>query len=240
MIILNEHLGQEADEVADKLNETYGFSPWIDCKTHDFFDKFLTCVQRPTDLPKGILSTSLELRRKLKDEYGKDKKVLVLTQRDIFDSDNPNHVDFDEDWLFSFSFGKLSMISTARLKRPDNKPSNELQVSEDLYMKRLQALAVGEIGLGFIHNPAHFKDAIWVNTTKGNRLKLGPSCTNNSCAMYGVVDIKAPHADEGYMLLGKEKRYDAGLDNLLERLGDRPDWLCKRCRDSVKVGKEYL
>jgi len=55
--------------------------------------------------------------------------------------------------------------------------------------------------------------------------------------MYEVVDIKTPPRKEGYLLIGKQKRYDAGLDDHIERLGR--DIFCDDCRKAIIISEKY-
>ena len=128
------------------------------------------------------------------------------------------------------------VASTARMKRPDNKPSDIVAVSEDLYMKRLEILAVHEVGHNVCRAP-HYQQAKWVNTKKGHEQQLGPHCTDNGCVMYEVVDIKTPPAEEGHLLLGIEKKYDAGLDDVISRL--HPTWFCGQCLPHISIDESF-
>lgn len=228
MIILHENLPIEAEIVAGKLNQIYGFDSKLVCE--NLGDLF-------THVPKlnGILSTSLILRRKLRQEFG-TKKTLVLTPRDIYDSNTASGISPNDDWIFGYQFGNLFIASTARIKRNDSQPTNALEVNKKLYLDRLALIAVGEIGYGVI-NASHFQQTSWVNNSDKHVLELGPSCVDNACAMYNFVDIRAPPVSEGYMQLGDERRYDGGLDDLLERI--HPEWLCNKCKESIHVSKDY-
>lgn len=56
-------------------------------------------------------------------------------------------------------------------------------------------------------------------------------------AMYEIVDIKAPKPEDGYLQLGAgtelEKRFDAGLDNVIARLNN--NWFCDPCKAGIKI-----
>ena len=43
--------------------------------------------------------------------------------------------------------------------------------------------------------------------------------------------------EEGHLRLGTEKRFDAGVDEVLQKL--RPNYLCDNCRASVKIDDKY-
>ena len=94
-----------------------------------------------------------------------------------------------------------------------------------------------EVGHGVVQAP-HHKPAYWVNVRTGQSLALGPHCTEPNCLMYESVDIRAPPREEGHLLLGGEKRHDAGLDDFLERR--LPDWLCHLCMPFVDVNESYM
>lgn len=222
MIIIHENLPKEAARIAERLKELYGFSSQLIDRNLD--EAFFLIPEFNGFLPaKGLMALLKE---------HENKKVLVLTPRDLY----ADAVSKEDDWVFGGCFGDLMITSTARMKCHDNKPSEVLQVPEELYMKRLGITAVHEIGHDVVH-AAHYQEASWVNVKIGYTLPLGPHCTDNSCVMYQVVDIRAPPADEGHMLLGTEKRYDAGLDNVIERLYS--SWFCDRCRTAIKIDDKY-
>ncbi|MFA5993277.1 MAG: hypothetical protein WC796_06230 [Candidatus Pacearchaeota archaeon] len=221
MIILHEDMSiaaKEAQDIAQQLESVYGFdSQLVSANLRDFL---------PWISDTEILSTSLKLRDRLKADYPK-REVLVLTPIDILEGRNTKTIDRNEDWLFGYSIGNLSMISTARLQGN---------------LWRLKLLTVGEIGWGVIdpkHQRAHYQEASYVDAKTDSVTELGPHCTNNHCAMYPVVDICSPRRNIGFLQLGNKKRYDAGLDDLLERIIDNDDWLCPDCRSAVKVSNAY-
>jgi hypothetical protein len=39
------------------------------------------------------------------------------------------------------------------------------------------------------------------------------------------------------MQLGNEKKYDAGLDDVLERIN--PKWFCDKCISSININESY-
>ena len=124
------------------------------------------------------------------------------------------------------------------MKRFDSEPSEKIEVDFDLYIKRLEALCIHEIGHDVVRERAqHYQEAVWINAKTGHRLGLGLHCTDNKCVMYEVVDINAPPAEQGYMQLGEDKKYDAGLDEVIARLHD--GGLCTRCKEAVRVDERY-
>lgn len=223
MIIVHESLTKEAERIAHRFREVYGFDS-------NLVEMDLTSAFTPVTRFEGFWHFNENIEKFLV-EYG-GKAVQVLTPRDIYVNDASQN----DDWIFGYCLGKLTVCSTARMKRGDNKPSATLEVSEELYLKRLEILAVHEIGHDVVTAP-HFKMATWVNSQTGHELGLGPHCTDNTCVMYEVVDIKAPLREEGYMRLGAQKKYDAGLDDVLGRMN--PKWFCDICRPSIKIGKSY-
>jgi predicted Zn-dependent protease len=110
-----------------------------------------------------------------------EKKVLVLTHRDIY----ANNSSKNDDWIFGYCSGNLTLASTARMKRFDSQPSSVLEVPEELYFRRLETLAIHEIGHGVVRAP-HLQLATWVNAQSGGELWLGMHCTDNTCVMYEV------------------------------------------------------
>ena len=188
MIIVHEGLPREASQVADVFGRVYGLSSLV-------VDKNLDSVFNPLTAFNGFWLSEERLWMSLQEEY-KDKQVLVVTPRDIYTS----NVSQDDDWVFGYAWANVMVASTARMKRPDNKPSRRLEVPEDLYMRRLETLAVHEVGHSVCDAP-HYQQAVWVNTRTGHEQRLGPHCNDNKCVMYEVVDIQAPPAEQGHLLL---------------------------------------
>ena len=160
--------------------------------------------------------------------------VLCLTRRDLYQGDQSQ----DDQWVFGAIpyDGHHSAVATARLMGNDNSPRTSPNIGKDLYLRRLSLVAVHELAHDLVNAP-HYQNAAWVNVRNGISMSLGPHCTDHSCAMYEVVDVTAPPADEGYLQLGDSCFYDAGIDELLARL--RPDWFCPRCRDHLVIMDEY-
>ena len=164
-----------------------------------------------------------------------------MTPRDLYNNDENIN-----DWLFGISCPQegYSIISTARLKRKDSVPSQKLIISKRHYMKRLELIAIHEIGHDIIYPkknhisyPDHFKIAKWVNSN-GHEQWLDPHCIDNKCIMYETVDIISPPKEEGYMKLGSIRRYDTGFDEMLRRM--KPGWFCKKCKDSINIDESYF
>jgi len=225
MIIIHEDLAKEAEIIAGLFQELYQFDSKI--VNRDLTKAFVAIPDF-----NGFLANPQKLEEFLA-EYNK-KRVLVLTPRDMYASSSSQ----DDDWVFGYSHssGSHALASNARLKRFDNKPSSVLEVPEEQYLKRLELLVVHEIGHDVV-KASHFKPATWLNNKTGYQLPLGPHCTDNSCVMYEIVDIKAPPREEGCMILGNEKKYDAGSDDVIERL--YPKWFCGKCLSSIKIDDSY-
>ncbi len=226
MIIIHKQLPEEANHIAKTINTIYGFESIS--KEGDLKSLFA-----PIPEFKGFKQSYQEIYEYFKDILDKDR-ILILTQRDLY----KDNISQDDDWVFGYSYKNLAVVATSRIKRYDNKQSEILEVPEDLYRKRLAYLSIHEIGHEVIHSN-HFKHATWINTNKKYELPLGRHCTDNKCVLYEIVDINAPSLEEGYMQLGREKRYDAGLDNVLKRI--YPDWFCEQCKSSLQTKKhEYF
>jgi len=230
MFIVHENMPEEASAIAQAVKNAFGIESTI-----EGID--LEGVFTPIPEFNGYQNSSTGLAlaiRKFKTDTGKgmEKAVFVLTPRDLY----AGEVSKEDDWIFGYNIGEISVASGARMKREDSQPSDILQVKKDLYLKRLTVLGVHEIGHDVIDR-SYMQLATWVNTLTGHELLLGPHCTDNTCVMYEVVDIKTPKPTEGHMRLGTEKRFDAGLDDVIQRL--RPDYLCNNCRSSVKVDANY-
>jgi predicted Zn-dependent protease len=228
MIILHENLEKEAVEISKTLSEVYGFQTNLIIENIDSLFKAIPEFNG-FFLPQENLITFSEKFNK--------KAVLILTDRDLYYQKN----DKDEDWVFGLWHPtNISIVSNARMKRYDSHPSQKIEVHFDLYIKRLKGLSIHEIGHGVV-NPDYqkdnYKEAKWVNTRKNHKLSLGLHCTDNSCVMYETVDIKSPPKEEGCLQLGKEKKYDAGLDDVLERI--YPKWFCRKCLDAILVDEKY-
>lgn len=220
MIIVHENLQKEASIVAGTIKQVYGLESKIVNKSlGEDFSK----IQNLDGYWASNLNNLLE--------FLNGKAALVVTSRDLYMGPDKN-----DDWVFGYNTGKTSIVSTARMKRVDNEPSQLLEVPEELYLNRFNVMSVHEIGHSVVRGE-HFQMAKWINGQTGHELELGPHCVDNRCSMYEVVDIRAPHPDQGYMLLGKEKKFDAGLDDLITRLV--PRWICDRCYSSIKIDERY-
>lgn len=227
MRILHEGLPEEASVVAQALKDVFGIETDI---SEDSFDG----VFAPIPEFDGFDYSYYEVISAISSRgiNASKQAVLVLTPRDLYMDKQSK----DDDWIFGYAIRGLSLVTNARMKRYDNSPSDSLEVPPELYHKRIAVLAVHEVGHDVAKAP-HHKFASWVNSKTGHSLNLGPHCTDNGCAMYEIVDIKAPPESEGYMLLGEEKRYDAGLDDVLERL--KPGWFCGQCRSAIRIDEKY-
>ena len=222
MLIIHENMQKEAEHIAETLRDVYGFESKLS-------NKNLKKVFQPLPEFNGYWESFSSFLDYLKNEK---RSVFVLTPRDMF-FDN---VSKEDDWAFGYSGGKLSVLASARLKRPDNKPSDVLCIPEKQYFKRLDQMAVHEVGHDVVH-AKHMEQAIWVSTKNNHKMPLGPHCTDPSCVMYEVVDIKAPPKEEGYMLLGIKKIYNAGLDEIIEK--NYPDRFCKKCKKGIIIPDYY-
>src|SRR3989344_6138155 len=219
MLIIHENLPEEARALGIALRELYEIPSHIESCSLD--GAFV-----PHSSGRGFFTSSPLLSETLGTVL--QKPVLVITPRDLYAGDKSP----DDDWVFGYCANNLMVASTARMKRQDNKPSDVLAVPRKLYLERMTALALHEVGHGVVQAP-HHKPAYWVNVRTGQSLALGPHCTEPNCLMYESVDIRAPPREEGHLLLGGEKRHDAGLDDFLERR--LPDWLCHLCMPFVDV-----
>ena len=223
MIIIHEDLPMEAGEVAKALNLVYGIKSEIKSAN---LDGLFTPVK---DFD-GYLAFEIDLDQL---EVPKDKKALILTQRDLYTSP----INQEDSWIFGYHLNRTMVLSVARKRRYNNQPSKTIEVPLDLYIKRVKATAIHEIGHDVI-NSKHHLEASYVNSQDvDNPMYLGLHCIDNKCMMYESIDITTPKPEEGYLLLGGEKKFDAGLDDLLERV--YPNWLCNRCIDSINIPDGY-
>lgn len=232
MIILHENMQEEAQETASALKQAYGLESKL---VNENLDKLFDGIAIPEfngyhPLSWGIIDYAASL----------GKAVLILTPRDLY-ADNKSK---EDDWVFgSMCTSKdlerdqcLGIVSSARMKRNDNQASNEIIVPKSLYLRRISATGVHEIGHDVVKAP-HLKQAKLVNAKTGYELPLGLHCNDNGCIMYEIIDIKAPPREESYLLLGDEKKFDAGLDEVIARM--HPDWLCGRCKQSILIDNKY-
>jgi predicted Zn-dependent protease len=229
MIILYKNLEKEAIEISKTLSKVYGFNSQTTYKNLDglftpMFDGFKSELTA-----EKLESVSTEFN---------GKAVLILTKRDLYSKED----DRNEDWVFGLNqeepYSHISVVSNARIKRYDNQLSQEIEVPFDLYIKRLKALSVHEIGHDVV-KASHYQQAKWINIRKKNYepQRLGEHCIDNSCVMYATVDIKAPPKEEGCLQLGGEKKYDAGLDDVLGRI--YPKWFCCKCLEAILIDEKY-
>ena len=220
MILVHEDMQKEAEHVASRLQEVYNIPAFL--VNQDLKNLFTPIQSFP-----GFFYSHLNLKNQFFKEFH-NNSVFVLTSRDLYIADK----DRNDDWIFGYRWANLTVVTNARMKRKDSQPSSDLQIPFETYLKRLDFLSIHEVGHDLV-KAKHHKNAQWVNVKTNYTMELGQHCTDNKCVMYEIVDIKAPPISEGHMLLGDEKRYDAGLDDLLERI--YPDWFCSKCREAISV-----
>lgn len=168
--------------------------------------------------------------------------TIVLTERDLFDIDPECE---QPSWLYGDVNGNVQTTSTRRIRTWDGSPSEEIEVPEDFYLKRILSTVIHEMGHDIVKGK-HFKEALSVNAKTGEEYPLGPHCDDPRCVMYEVIAIRSPDPEDSYMILREElpdgsvrdeKRFDAGNDDQLERMHE--DWFCKRCREAIEIGDNY-
>lgn len=139
----------------------------------------------------------------------RSSRAVVLTSRGVFANDHP------DSWVFGYNRGELFVVATERLK-------------DKSYLDRITFVVLHEIAHEAVKS-RHLKEAVWMG--QGFQQKLGKHCTDPKCTLYEIVDLKTP--TDGYMLLGREQRFDVGLDGLMQRR--YKDYFCKRCLPKVKT-----
>jgi predicted Zn-dependent protease len=224
MIILHEDNKAHIQAISKEITKVYGINNII--KSVDLNKYF-----ESTTNWKGNLHSSEKLQTLIETYEG--IKCLIITPRDLYINNNSQ----EDDWIFGYCENDFSVVATARMKRKDNHPSDKLHVSEKKYLERVISMIIHEIAHDLVKGK-HLVPAVWVSQKNNYQLPLGPHCTNNKCVLCEVVDIRAPPKAEGYMLLGTEKRYDAGIDDFISRRYD--DWFCKKCKDSIVIGERYF
>ncbi|MBI2576558.1 hypothetical protein HYV84_05055 [Candidatus Woesearchaeota archaeon] len=219
---MHEGLSIEAQALDEKIKKVFGFDNSV--QEVDLTQEFRRMQGTPgfCHFPFGILEKVPDL---------KSKKVMLLTGRDLYAGDSEQ-----DDWIFGFHAGNLMVVSTARMKGPDNKPLDRLEVPEELYLARMVFTGIHEIGHDVV-KAGHYLSAVWINAITGHQLEMGPHCTDNRCVMYEVVDIIAPPPEEGHMLLGDQKKFDTGIDEHLKRM--QSDYFCERCKPSIEIPDAY-
>ena len=234
MLILHENMPEESVAVAEALKGVYGIDSLIESL---ILDGVFIPVPEFNAYQSSELNVALALKKfREQNENRIGKAALILTPKDLYMGDDMGHLSRDDDWGFAYNYGDFSVLSSARMKSEDGKPSDKLQVDKELYLKRLAVMGVHEVAHDVVRAD-HLQPAFWVNETTGHKMRLGPHCTDNTCALYEVVDVKAPKPEQGHLRLGTEKKFDAGLDDVLQRL--RPDYLCNDCRSSIKISASY-
>lgn len=231
MILIHESMPLEAAHVARIANEVFG----IGCDSRD---------ERRDDLFPPISNSgwngshAIDVMNQLQAAF-RGQAVIALTRRDLYDfavDRSPDDV-----WMFGMTrwWQFHSVVSTARLRGFDSNPEPKALVPDDHFRRRLSLLAVHEIGHALTAEAKHHRESAAVNARTNARDELGGHCDDPACVMYPTVDVKAPSPDRGYMEFDgpAERRFDAGLDDQLERL--RADWFCGRCLAERRVPNCY-
>ena len=166
--------------------------------------------------------------------------TLIYTNRDIYDTD----VAFDAEntWLYGFDEvgPNQNVVSVASLKgHNSDKVQERRSVTKNRYLKRVITSGFHELGHKIVKgNGKHFEEAFYVNEKEGIKEPLNPHCPDLKCIMYEAIDMHAPKNGYEYLLIGNEKRFDAGNEEQLDRM--YPEWFCKDCRDSIVIEEKYF
>ena len=225
MILIHENLSREAEYSANSLERVYPLKVTI---REENLDGLLI----PIPEFDGFLDSPKKLKEKF--SWAKKKAVMILTGRDLYGWRKNK----DEDWVFGNNEDGFNIISTARLKKEDSSPSSQLEVPFEKYIRRLESIVIHEVGHDLIGPQSkHFVDTYLINA-RGKSQDLGEHCPNNRCVMYQSIDIKSPSPEIEYMMIGKEKRFDGGLDEALEIMYN--NWFCDLCRSAIKMDERYL
>lgn len=240
MIIVHENLEREANAVAEALGHHFNINSTIRNEEHpELFRKI--------DLEGFIgdcYATHLVRLQEYLNSLG-NHAAMLITSRDFYHDYVKSQKD---DWVLGSNYGLMNFASVARLRGKNGNPSQKIEVPIEKYLRRVNALCLHEVGHDIVDSrqAKHMKMASWA-PIDGEALPLGMHCTDNRCLMYEVVDVKTPPREEGCLTLADkmpdgtfgntEERYDAGLDECIDRQYDT--LLCGRCRDCVNIGKEY-
>jgi len=225
MIILYEISDKEANYVAKILGKVYNIP--VQLQKKDLSKWF-----KPLPKFNAYWDSSKIIAEKIRQQFS-NTAVMILTNRDLYFGDHSA----DDEWIFGYCIKNIQVLSTARMKGNDYRPAPKLMVYNDKYMKRFVTMAIHELGHDVV-SVKLMKKAYWVNASDNKKYPLGKHCTNNQCVMYEVVEVRTPPASVGYLLIGKEKKYDAGLDEHILRIYN--DWFCDDCKKSIVIRPEYL
>lgn len=158
-----------------------------------------------------------------------NETVLVLTTRDLVDASRPED---PEAWLFGCTVLTHSVLSVARLRTVDGRPTSA-RADPTRYAGRVAVMAVHEVGHVVFRGARHYWPAFCVVVKRRDDPdSLGDHCDDNTCVMYEVIDIRTPPVGESYLELRGNAlpiRTDAGLDEHMERMG--VPHLCARCAE---------
>ena len=230
MLIIHENLQEEAGKISEACKEVFGIKS--ECRSENLENLFgpMASVQGYHEASAAdafVEGKGIGIRAFLNI---KEKHVLVVTYRDLYFENNPDC------WIFGCTGLGITTVSTSRVKRYDSNPNAKLEVPKELYLRRLSSIAVHEIGHIVVDgNQRHFQQAVWEESS--GKQELGPHCSNNACVMYQIGEIRAPPPEKGFMWVGAEKRYDAGLDDVIERMGT--NWFCNECKSSIRVEADF-
>ncbi|HYR75893.1 MAG TPA: hypothetical protein VEM96_08625 [Pyrinomonadaceae bacterium] len=163
------------------------------------------------------------------------KAVFLLTRRDIFVCNMLAPFSKADQWAFggTSESGPYHTVSIGRLMGQTSTAASSLSIDRDRYLRRLELLAIHELGHNIVHNQGHYKKAHYVNATTGERVCLGRHCDVNTCVMYEVIELRTPPCDQEYLELDGERRCDAGLNEHLDRVN--VDWFCVNCKDKLHL-----
>ena len=230
MLIIHENLQEEANDISEVCKKTIGIRSEL---RNENLEKLFIPLPKVGGYYEGSAAASPIIGKGngIRAFLGiKDKHIIVVTLRDLYYEDSADC------WIFGCTPDGVITVSTSRLKRQDSFPSTVLSVPKQLYTKRLVSIAVHEIGHIIVQNPrGHFQPAVWEEHSV--RQDFGYHCPDNSCVMYQVGEIRAPLPEQGFMWVGSEKRYDAGLDDVIERRGEK--WFCDKCQSSIHIEDDF-
>lgn len=178
-VLFERGLEKEAKTVRNALRKVYG----------------VKCATEESDL-SGLLRWGKILGGYVIRRTKKFKNKIALTKKELFPYGSKSKAD---DWIFGYSTNQKSFIISVKRLKSDPK----------LYRKRLESIAVHELGHWLVKHTKHYKLFVWVNPKTGHRLNLGMHCMDKRCVMSQTVDIR---------------QLDAHLKNAYK------GYFCKKCR----------
>ena len=174
MIIIHENLPREAERVALRVKEVFGFD-------NEIISKDLTGAFVPAPNTNGFYSPSNRIQEILSEPK---KKILIVTSKDLYASGDGKNLD----WILGYNWRNIHLTSTARMKGFNNELVATPKVSRERYVLGVETAVLHEIGHSLIQ-AQHFREASKVINPAGYELALGAHCDDKTCVMHESIDL---------------------------------------------------